>query len=431
MADDRSLEPKVQEDTRPTVARLSSIDIERIRADFPILDQSIDGHQLVYLDNAATTQKPRVVINAIIEYYRKYNANIHRGLHYLAERATEMYEHTREHAAEFLGGVNTREVIFTRGTTEAINLVAYTWGEQNINEGDEILITEMEHHSNLVPWLQLAKRKKAILKRIPITFCGHLDLSNIDELINPKTKLLALSHMSNVLGTINPVAELVTKAHQQGAVVLVDGAQAAPHMPVNVKELDVDFYALSSHKMLGPTGVGILYGRAELLEAMPPFNLGGEMIREVSFEDVTWADLPNKFEGGTPNIADVVAFDAALHYLEEIGMDRLRQHEMDLTQYTLDQLSAIPGLEIQGPQEVETRGGAVSFTDNDLHPHDISTFLDSKGIAIRAGHHCAQPLMHVLGKIATARASIYVYNNEADIDALVKALKGMRRYFGL
>ncbi|MBU8932984.1 MAG: cysteine desulfurase [candidate division Zixibacteria bacterium] len=425
------MEEKVQSVTRPVQSRLTPVDIERIRADFPILDQVIDGNRLIYLDNAATTQKPRVVINAILEYYRKYNANIHRGLHYLAERATEMYEHTREHSAHFIGGVDPREVIFTRGTTEAINLVAYTWGEQNIGEGDEIVITEMEHHANLVPWVQLAKRKKAIVRRIPITFCGHLDLSNIDEIINPRTKLLAISHMSNVLGTINPMAELAAKAHKHGAVVLGDGAQAAPHMAIDVKELGVDFYAFSSHKMLGPTGVGILYGRQELLEAMPPFNMGGEMIREVTFEDSSWADLPHKFEGGTPNIADVVAFDAALHYLEEIGMDRLRQHEMDMTQYTLDQLSAIPGLEIQGPQEVELRGGAVSFTDNDLHPHDISTYLDSKGIAIRAGHHCAQPLMRVLGKIATARASIYVYNSEADIDALVTALKGMRRYFGL
>ena len=410
---------------------LLPIDIERIRADFPILDQTIDGNRLIYLDNAATTQKPRVVINAIIEYYRKYNANIHRGLHYLAEKATEKYEHTRIHVADFIGGVDPKEIIFTRGTTEAINLVAYTWGEENIKEGDEIVITEMEHHSNLVPWVQLAKKKKAILKRIPITFCGHLDQSNIDGIITPKTKLLALSHMSNVLGTINPVADLTALAKKHGAVVLADGAQAAPHLKIDVKSLGVDFYAFSSHKMLGPTGVGILYGKKELLEAMPPFNMGGEMIREVSFDHVTWAELPHKFEGGTPNIADVVAFDAALHYLEEIGMDNLRKHEMDITKYAIEHLSAIPGLEIQGPQEVELRGGAISFTDNDLHPHDISTFLDSKGIAIRAGHHCAQPLMSVLGKIATARASLYIYNNEADIDALVKALKGMRRYFGL
>jgi len=410
---------------------LTAVDIERIKADFPILEQTINGNRLVYLDNAATTQKPRVVINAILEFYRKYNANIHRGLHYLSEQATERYEHTRNHVAEFIGGVHPHEVIFTRGTTEAINLVAYTWAEENIHEGDEIVITEMEHHANLVPWVVLAQKKKAILRRIPITVCGHLDLSSIDDIITPKTKLLAVSHMSNVLGTINPVKELAAKARAVGAIVLADGAQAAPHMAVDVKDLDVDFYAFSSHKMLGPTGVGILYGRRELLEAMPPFNMGGEMIREVRFDNVTWAELPNKFEGGTPNIADVVAFDAALHYLEEIGLDRIRQHEMDLTRYALDQMAAIPGLELQGPQDAEQRGAAISFTDSDLHPHDISTFLDSKGIAIRAGHHCAQPLMRIMGKIATARASFYVYNDEADVDALVKALKDMRRYFGL
>ncbi|MFH2049224.1 MAG: cysteine desulfurase [bacterium] len=425
------MEQKTQNKQQTSRIGLLPIDIERIRADFPILDLKIDGNRLVYLDNAATTQKPRVVINAIIEFYRKYNANIHRGLHYLSEKATEKYEHTRTHVADFIGGVDPREVIFTRGTTEGINLVAYTWGEENIKEGDEIVITEMEHHANLVPWLQLAKKKKAILKRIPITFCGHLDQSNIYDIITPKTKLVALTHMSNVLGTINPVAEIAAIAKKHGAVVLADGAQAAPHLKVDVKALGVDFYAFSSHKMLGPTGVGVLYGKKELLEAMPPFNMGGEMIREVTFDHVTWAELPNKFEGGTPNIADVVAFDAALHYLEEIGMDNLRQHEMELTKYAIEHLSAIPGLEIQGPMEVEQRGGAISFTDNDLHPHDISTFLDSKGIAIRAGHHCAQPLMSVLGKIATARASLYIYNNEADVNALVSALKGMRRYFGL
>ncbi len=425
------MESKADSRVETKASGLSKIDIERIKADFPILDQKIGDYRLVYLDNAASTQKPRVVINAILEFYRKYNANIHRGLHFLSEKATEMYEHTRTHTAEFIGGVDPHEVIFTRGTTESINLVAYTWGEENIHEGDEIVISEMEHHANLVPWVMLAKKKNAVLKRIPITVCGHLDLSDIDNIITPKTKLLAISHMSNVLGTINPVAELAAKAKQHGAVVLADGAQASPHLAVNVNELDVDFYAFSSHKMLGPTGVGVLWGKRELLEAMPPFNMGGEMIREVRFDNVTWADLPNKFEGGTPNIADVVAFDAALHYLEEIGMDRIRQHEIDLTRYALEQMAAIPGIELQGPQDAEQRGAAISFTDNDLHPHDISTFLDSRGIAIRAGHHCAQPLMRVMGKIATARASFYVYNDEADVDALVAALKDMRRYFGL
>ena len=406
-------------------------DVARIKQDFPILKQEINGHRLVYLDNAATSQKPQIVIDAIGRYYMKQNSNIHRGLHYLAEQATQAYEQTRRHVAEFIGGVDTKEGIFTRGTTEAINLVAYTWGENNITAGDEIVITEMEHHANLVPWLVLAQKKGAILKRIPITLCGHLDLTNLDDIITPRTKLLAITHMSNVLGTINPVTELAELAHKHGALVLADGAQAAPHMKVDVNDLGVDFYALSSHKMLGPTGVGILYGKKHILEEMPPFNMGGEMIGEVYFDRVTWAELPHKFEAGTPDIADVVAFDTALSYLESIGMDKIRAHEMELTEYTIDRLGEIDGIEVQGPQEVAQRGGAVSFTDKDLHPHDISTFLDSKGIAVRAGHHCAQPLMRVMGKIATARASLYIYNDEADIDALVAALKDMRRYFGL
>ncbi len=404
---------------------------ESIKADFPILDQKVNGHRLVYLDNAATTQKPRVVINALIEYYRKTNANIHRGFHSLAEKATKEYEQTREHVARFIGGVDPNEIIFTRGTTESINLVAYSWGDTNIKEGDEIVITEMEHHSNLVPWVILAQKKKAVLKQIPITLCGHLDLSDIDKIITSKTKLLALTHMSNVLGTINPVAELTELAHRRGAVVLADGAQAVPHLPVDVKALGVDFYAFSAHKMLGPTGVGVLYGRRELLEAIPPFNLGGEMIREVRFDRITWADVPYKFEGGTPNIGDVIAFDSALTYLEELGMDNVRQHEINLVQYAIEQLSGLDGIEIQGPQESSLRGGAISFTDKDIHPHDISQFLDSRGVAIRAGHHCAQPLMRTLGKVATARASLYIYNDMTDVDELVRALIDMRKYFGL
>ncbi|MBN1213584.1 MAG: cysteine desulfurase [candidate division Zixibacteria bacterium] len=410
---------------------LSRFDIQKIKADFPILNEKVNGNRLVYLDNAATSQKPRVVINAILEYYRKTNANIHRGLHKLAEDATRAYEATRTHTAAFIGGVESEEIVFTRGTTESINLVAYTWGEENIHEGDEIVITEMEHHANFVPWYVLAKKKKAVIRRIPITVCGHLDLNDIDNIINPRTKLVAVTHMSNVLGTINPVKELAAKAHARKALILADGAQAAPHMPVNVKDLDVDFYVFSSHKMLGPTGVGVLYGRRELLESMPPFNFGGEMIGEVSFDRVTWADIPHKFEGGTPNIADVVAYHAALSYLDEIGMDNIRRHEMELTEYAIEKLSRIEGIEIQGPQDIPNRGGAISFTDKDLHPHDISTFLDSRGIAIRAGHHCAQPLMRVIGKIATARASLYIYNDEADVDTLYNALVEMRRYFGL
>lgn len=407
------------------------LDVERIKADFPILDQKIGDYRLVYLDNAATTQKPRSVINALIEYYRKNNANIHRGLHTLAERATGAFEQTRLHVASFIGGVDPHEIIFTSGTTASINLVAQSWGETNVKGVDEILITEMEHHANLVPWIMLAQKKQAILKRIPITVCGHLDLSDLDNLITPRTKIVALSHCSNVLGTINPVETIIKKAHAVGAIVVIDGAQAIPHMPVNVKALDADFYTFSAHKMLGPTGVGVLYGKEELLEIMPPTQFGGEMIREVRFDKVTWNELPHKFEAGTPNIADIVAFDAALSYLEEIGMERIRQHEYQLTKYALEQIASLPGMEIQGPLDAEHRGGAVSFTDPNVHPHDIGQFLDSKGIAIRAGHHCAQPLIRILGKVATARASFYIYNDEQDVDALITALKEMRTYFGV
>ncbi|PWB69123.1 cysteine desulfurase [candidate division GN15 bacterium] len=410
---------------------LDAFDTERIKADFPILQEQINGHRLVYLDNAATTQKPRVVINALIEHYRKNNANVHRGLHTLAERSTEGFERTRAHIARFINVPDTGEVILTKGATEAINLVTYGWGEHNIKPGDEIVLTEMEHHANFVPWVTLAQKKGAVIRRIPITVCGHLDLSDIDKIITPKTKLLALCHASNVLGTINQVAELAKRAHEFGAVVVGDGAQAAPHMTVDIQQLGVDFYAFSAHKMLGPTGVGVLWGRRELLENMTPFNYGGEMIREVGYERITFNDLPWKFEAGTPNIADVVAFDEALTYLEDIGMDRIRAHEMALTKYALERLSEISGIEIQGPQDVESRGAAISFTDPTIHPHDISTFLDSRGIAIRAGHHCAQPLMRTLGKVATARASLYIYNTESDIDALYDALLEMRKYFGV
>lgn len=406
------------------------LDVAALKADFPILSRKVNGHRLVYLDNAATSQKPTAVIDALSAYYRETNSNIHRGLHTLAEEATSAYERTRAHVARFIGGVADEEIVFTRGATEAINLLAYTWGEANIAEGDEILVTEMEHHANFVPWYVLARRKKAVLRRLPISADGYLDLDKLDDLITDHTRLVAVTHMSNVLGTINPIREIADIAHKRGAVVVADGAQSAPHMPINVTELNADFYAFSSHKMLGPTGVGILWGRRELLERTEPFNFGGEMISEVSFDRVTWADLPHKFEAGTPNIADVVAFDHALSYLEKLGMANIRRHEIDLTAYALQRLQGLDGIEIQGPRDAERRGGAISFTDQEIHPHDISTFLDSRGIAIRAGHHCAQPLMQVLGKVATARASLYIYNDEADVDALYEALVEMRRYFG-
>ena len=407
------------------------IDHDRIRADFPILEQQVHGNRLVYLDSAATSQKPRAVINALLDYYRKYNANIHRGIHALAEEATAAYEATRQKVADFLGGVSPEEVIFTSGTTEAINLVAYSWGEKNIKEGDEIVISEMEHHANLVPWVILAQKKKAVLKRIPVTICGHLDLTHIDDIITDRTKLVAVTHMSNVLGTINPISEIAQTAARHGALVLADGAQAAPHMPVDIKQLNVDFYAFSAHKMLGPTGVGVLWAKRHLLEEMPPFIMGGEMIREVSFDRITWNDLPYKFEAGTPNIGNVIAFKAALDYIDELGMDNIRLHEMALTSYALQRLSELDGLEIQGPLEPTQRGAAVSFTDPKINPHDIGTVLDTQGIAIRAGHHCAQPLIRAMGKVATARASFYIYNDERDVDALVGGLTEMRRYFGV
>ncbi len=405
-------------------------DIQKIKSDYPILQREIRGHKLVYLDSGASTQKPIEVINAHEEFFKTINSNIHRGLHTLAEESTNAYEKTRTHIAKFIGGVKTSEVIFTAGTTESINLVAYTWGEANISEGDEIVLTDMEHHANLVPWVMLAQRKNAVIKRIPITDDGRLDLTDIDKIITEKTKLVAVTHMSNVLGTLNPVKQLAEIAHKNGALILADGAQAVPHMPVDLLDLDVDFYAFSSHKMLGPTGVGVLFGKENILDKMPPFNMGGEMISEVSFDRITWAELPHKFEAGTPNIAGVVTFDAALTYLDEIGMDNVHTYETKLTAYTIDKLLQIDGLKIQGPNNAINRGGAVSFTDKDLHPHDISTYLDSKGIAIRAGHHCAQTLMKRMGTIATARASLYIYNDESDIDALFDALIAMRKYFG-
>ncbi len=409
----------------------TGIDTNAVRADFPILTREINGHPLVYLDSAASSQKPKAVINSIVDYYENYHSNVHRGLHTLAEKATNAYENVRGRTAQFIGAPHVEEVIFTRGATESINAIASAWGDDNVGEGDEIVITEMEHHANFVPWYALAKRKNAILKKISITTDGQLDLSNLSEIITERTKVVAVSHMSNVLGTINPIKELAQAAHKVGAILVADGAQAVPHMPVNVSELGVDFYAFSSHKMLGPTGVGVLWGKKEILEKMQPFLYGGEMIREVSFEKVTWADLPNKFEAGTPNIADVIGFEAALDYLENLGMDNIRRHEIDVTTYAIEQLSKLKGITIQGPHDATMRGGAISFTDADIHPHDISTFLDSKGIAVRAGHHCAQPLMRAMNIIATARASFYIYNDRKDVDTLCNALTQMRSYFGL
>lgn len=410
--------------------RQAIFDPAAIRADFPILNRKINGKKLVYLDNAATTQKPLTVIDATKQYYTKHNANVHRGLHTLSEEATEVYEAARRKVAQFIGGIRHDEVIFTRGATEAINLVAYSWGRANIRRGDRIVLTHMEHHSNMVPWIALAKETGAELEYIPITDDGYLILDRIGEIITPNTKLVAMTHMSNVLGTINPVEKIIDIAHEAGAVVLVDAAQSIPHMPVDVTAMQADFVAFSGHKMLGPTGIGVLYGRRALLSEMQPFNYGGEMIGEVHYDNATWAELPYKFEGGTPNIAGAVGFSAAIDYLSTLGMNNVREHERALTQYAIDKLSRLDSIRIFGPLDANDRGGAVTFLDNDVHPHDMAQLLDTYGVAVRAGHHCAQPLHLRLRVNSTLRASFYVYNTETDIDQLVAAVKEARRYFG-
>jgi cysteine desulfurase/selenocysteine lyase len=412
------------------IGAIAEFDAELIRDDFPILARKVHGKRLVYLDNAATTQKPETVIRALDVFYRNHNANVHRGIHTLAEEATAALENSRQKVAEFIGGVKPQEIIFTRNCTESINLVAYSWGRNSLGPGDRIVLTEMEHHANLVPWIALSRKTGAELKYIPIDDQGYLDLSNLKDIISPATKIVALTQMSNVLGTINPVREIIELAHQRGALALIDAAQSIPHMPVDVKELDADFVAFSAHKMLGPTGIGILFGKENILSDMEPFIYGGDMIREVRFDSATWNELPYKFEGGTPNIGGAVAFAPALDYLSELGMGAVRRHEMELTSYALERLNSIGAIKIFGPLNPRDRGGAVSFIDNNIHPHDLATLLDSNGVAIRAGHHCAQPLMRRLGVVATARASFYIYNTKDDIDRLIEALGAARRYFG-
>ncbi|HUF52465.1 MAG TPA: cysteine desulfurase [Dehalococcoidia bacterium] len=406
-----------------------AFDVNAIRKDFPILDRQVYGKPLVYLDNAATSQKPRQVIDALVNYYQTHNANIHRAVHALGEEATAAYEHARDKTRDFINAPTSESVIFTRNTTEAINLVAYTWGRANIGEGDEIFLTQMEHHSNLVPWLQLAKEKGASIRYIEVTPEGTLELGGLASVFTPRTKLLAMPHVSNSLGTINPAADIIAEARRHGVHTLIDGAQATPHMPVDVQALDCDFYAFSSHKMLGPTGIGVLYGRKELLEEMEPFLGGGEMIRKVTFESATWNDLPWKFEAGTPNIADAIAFGAAIDYLADLGMDNVRRHEVEVTAHALDRLRTLDDITMYGPDDPERRGGVISFNFGDLHPHDVGTILDRHGVAIRAGHHCTQPLMRCLGVSGTARASFYIYNTKDEVEVLVDALKAVRDFF--
>lgn len=403
-------------------------DVERVRRDFPILHQWVrEGKPLVYLDNAATAQKPTVVIDALNAYYREMNANVHRGIHRLAERATEAYEASRQKIARFIGAPSDRGVIFTRGTTEGINLVAYAWGGRHIRSGDEIIVSGMEHHSNLVPWQMLAQRQGASLKIIPVDESGQLDLPAYHALLGPRTKLVAVTHMSNVLGSVNPVRDMIHAAQAVGARVLVDGAQSVPHMPVNVQELGCDFLAFSGHKLCGPTGIGILYGREDLLEQMDPFMGGGEMISKVFDDRSTWAELPNKFEAGTPDISGAIGLGVAVDYLTGLGMEVLHAVEGQLTCYALGQLAGVPGLTLHG--RAPERGGAISFELAGVHPHDVAHFADKDGIAIRAGHMCAQPLMRRRGVGALSRASLYFYNTRAEIDALVANLQRTREYF--
>ncbi|HVP05477.1 MAG TPA: cysteine desulfurase [Dehalococcoidia bacterium] len=406
-----------------------TLDVAQIRRDFPILQRQVHGKPLVYLDNAATSQKPRQVIDALVRYYETTNANIHRAVHTLGEEATAEYEEAREKVRRFINAPTTESVIFTRNTTESINLVAYSWGRANIREGDEILLTQMEHHSNLIPWQLLAREKGATVRYVPVAADGTLELNGFENLFDARTKMMALPHVSNSLGTINPVERIAAEARRHGVMLLIDGAQGAPHLPVDVHAIGADFYAFSSHKMLGPTGVGVLYGRKELLEEMEPFLGGGEMIRKVTFEGATWNDLPWKFEAGTPNIADVIAFGAAIDYLEALGMENVRAHEAELTAYALDRMAAIPDITLYGPTDIDQRGGVVSFNFPDLHPHDIGTVLDQYGVAIRSGHHCTQPLWRCLGVSGSARASFYVYNTPGEVDALVDAVKAARSYF--
>jgi cysteine desulfurase/selenocysteine lyase len=406
------------------------LDVSRLRGDFPILKRRVNGKRLVYLDNAATSQKPNQVIDALSHFYRTSNANIHRGIHTLAQEATKAYEDTRKAVARFLGGADPHGVVFTRGTTESLNLLAYAWGRRHIGQGDEILLTEMEHHSNLVPWIMLAKEKGAVLKHLPVRDDGTLQMEALAGLIGQRTRLVSVVMVSNALGTINPVNDIAAAARRVGALVVLDCAQAAPHLTLNLKSLDADFVAFSAHKMLGPTGVGVLYGKPELLRAMEPFHGGGEMIREVKLDHATWNEIPHKFEAGTPNFADVAAFSAALEYLERIGMEAIRAHEVELTRYAMDELRKIPSLRLLGPEDPNQRSGVVSFIDRDLHPHDLSQVLDQNGVAIRAGHHCAQPLMRRFNTVATARASFYLYNDRDDVDGLVESIRIARKCFG-
>lgn len=401
------------------------LDIEKIRAQFPVLHQEVYGKPLIYFDNAATTQKPKSVLDAISGYYEHDNSNIHRGAHALADRATQYFEATRETVREFIGAKESAEIIFTKGTTEGINLVASTFGRKNIGKGDEIIISTMEHHSNIVPWQLLCEEKEAILKIIPITDSGELIFEEFEKLLSNKTKMVSVVHASNSLGTINPVKRIIDAAHQVGAKVLLDGAQSTSHLNINVQELDCDFLAFSAHKLYGPTGLGVLYGKREVLEDMPPYQGGGEMIKEVSFEKTTYNEIPFKFEAGTPNIADVISFKAALDFISNLSKNEIRKHEDDLLAYAQEQLSQIKGFVPIGTAQEKV--SVLSFAINGMHPYDVGVMLDSRGIAVRTGHHCTQPLMKRLGLEGTVRASFAVYNSKSEIDTLVEGVEKIAR----
>ncbi|MBN1666339.1 MAG: cysteine desulfurase [Anaerolineales bacterium] len=407
------------------------MDVSCIRADFPVLGRQVHpGVPLVYLDSAATAQKPEQVIRAMSDFYQHSNANIHRGIHVLAEEATALYEGARQQVADFIGAVSSRQVIFTRNTTEAINLVVQTWGRTFLQPGDIVVLTEMEHHSNLVPWQMLAAERSLRLEFIPVTPDGLLDLETYAALLKMSPRMVAFTHMSNVLGTINPAAEMIRMAHQAGALTLVDGAQSVPHLPVNVQALDVDFLAFSAHKMCGPTGIGVLYGRKELLEAMPPFLGGGDMIKSVHLRSFTPNELPHKFEAGTPAIAEAIGLGAAVKYLQSLGMDAVAAHEQVIIAYALERLEEIPGLHLFGPSAAEKKGGAAAFVLDGVHPHDVSQILDGDGIAVRAGHHCAMPLHLKFDIPATTRASFYIYNTLQEVDQLVDGIYKVKKIFG-
>ena len=411
------------------------LDINKIRSDFPILTQKVNGKPLVYFDNGATSQKPQVVIDAEVDFYAKHNAAAHRGAHQLAEEATEMFEASRATVASFLGA-KTEEIVFTKSATESLNLLAYAFSNAEpgsqfaISSEHSIVVSEMEHHANLIPWQQLAKRSGAELKWFGVTSDGRLDESNIDSLITSKTKIVAITQQSNVLGTINNLDRIIEKAHKVGAIVIVDACQSVPHIPVNVTKLGADFLAFSGHKILGPTGVGVLWGRYELLNNLPPFLFGGSMIENVTMTDATWAEAPRKFEAGVPNMAQVVGLAAGIKYLQSIGLEKVHEHEKALTGYLLNELNQIAGIALVGPTDISLRGGTVSFTLDGIHPHDLGQYLDSAGIAVRTGHHCAWPLTRALGVPATTRASLYLYNDNSDIDALIAAIKDAKKYFG-